>query len=275
MAIEGVVAITGAGTGLGFGFATEFARRGYEVLALALEEEQRGRVLQAAEGLPGSIAFTVLDVTKPGDFAFPDNLGVLINNAGVRFRNLPIETIPLEEWRRYFDVNFFGAVELTLRAIPLMRAQGRGVICNVSSGSVLKPMPFLGPYRATKWAMSGFSESLRTELAPFGIRIVEFMPGAVRTGMNEKSMTRMTAEAVDVPGYGPMARRQRELFLEARVSPIEIEEAAHYMVDAIEDENGKMRYGSCPASTAMIDQWRKDGGEAEIEAFVARLCARS
>jgi NAD(P)-dependent dehydrogenase (short-subunit alcohol dehydrogenase family) len=244
------------------------------VLALGLEEGQRGQVMKAADGLAGAIDFAVLDVTKPGDFAFPADLCILVNNAGIRLKNLPIEVVPLDEWRLYFEVNFFGAVELTQRAIPIMRARGRGVICNISSGSVVKPMPFLGPYRATKWAISAFSETLRTEVAPFGIRVVEFMPGAVRTGMNEKSATRVIAEAVELPDYAPMAQRQRNMFVGTGVTPIEIEDAARYMVDAIEDENGKMRYGSCPASTTMIDQWRKDGGEAEIAAFVDAMTGK-
>jgi NAD(P)-dependent dehydrogenase (short-subunit alcohol dehydrogenase family) len=268
MITDGTVAITGAGAGLGLGLTAEFARRGYKVMALALEEGQRQQVAEAVKAMAGTVEFVVLDVTQPGDFAFPDDLGVLVNNAGIRLENLPVEAVPLDEWRRYFEVNFFGAVELTRRAIPIMRGLGRGVICNVSSGSLVHPMPFLGPYRATKSALSAFSETLRTELAPFGIRIVEFMPGAVRTGMNEKSVTRVIAEAVELPPYAPMAVRQRALFTGAGTLPVEIAAAAVYMVDAIEDQRTKMRHGSCPASTAMIDQWRKDGGEAEIAAFV-------
>jgi NAD(P)-dependent dehydrogenase (short-subunit alcohol dehydrogenase family) len=271
MITDGTVAITGGGSGLGLGLATEFARRGYKVLALGLEESQHEQVMDAAQGLAGTMAFVVVDVTRPGDFAFPDDLAILINNAGIRLKNLPVEAIPLDEWRLYFEVNLFGAVELTRRAIPIMRERGRGVICNISSGSVVHPMPFLAPYRATKWALSSFSESLRTELAPFGIRIVEFMPGAVRTGMNEKSVTRVIAEAVELPPYAPMALRQREMFTDAGTTPVEIPDAAAYMVDAIENEQSNMRHGSCPASTAMIDQWRQDGGEANLAAFAATL----
>jgi NAD(P)-dependent dehydrogenase (short-subunit alcohol dehydrogenase family) len=90
---------------------------------------------------------------------------VLINNAGIRLKNLPIEDIPLDEWRLYFEVNFLGAVELTRRAIPLLRKRGRGVICNINSSSITAPMPFLAPYRATKGALAAFSETLRSELA--------------------------------------------------------------------------------------------------------------
>jgi len=271
MARSGTVAVTGGGTGLGLGFVAEFARRGRKVMALALDESQRAAVEEATAGLPGEVEFSILDVTRPGDFAFPEDIDVLVNNAGIRLKNIPVEEIGMDEWRRYFDVNFFGTVDMTKRALPLMRARGAGTICNVSSASVYVPIPFLGPYRSTKWAVSAFSETLRTEVEQFGIRVLEFLPGAVRTGMNVESVTRIMAQAVDCPPYAAMARKQHELSKAANVVPIEIDEAARYMVDAIEAPYTRMRYGSDAPSTAMMDGWRKDGGEATIAGFIASL----
>jgi NAD(P)-dependent dehydrogenase (short-subunit alcohol dehydrogenase family) len=128
MKIDGVVAVTGAGGGLGLGFITEAARRGYRCLALILDESQRADVATATAGLSGAVEIQILDVTKPGDFAFPADLDVLVNNAGIRLKNLPIEHLPLDEWRLYMEINFFGAVELTKRAIPVMRTRGKGRI---------------------------------------------------------------------------------------------------------------------------------------------------
>jgi len=145
MARSGTVAVTGGGTGLGLGFVAEFARRGRKVMALALDESQRAAVEEATAGLPGEVEFSILDVTRPGDFAFPEDIDVLVNNAGIRLKNIPVEEIGMDEWRRYFDVNFFGTVDMTKRALPLMRARGSGTICNVSSASVYVPIPFLGP----------------------------------------------------------------------------------------------------------------------------------
>ena len=145
MKIDGSIAITGAGGGLGLGIAAECLRRGYEVLALIQHESQRADVMAAAEGTSGTLTVQILDVTKPGDFAFPDELFALVNNAGIRLKNLPIEEIPLEEWRLYFEVNFLGTIELTRRAIPLLRAARRGLICNINSGSTTSPIPFLAP----------------------------------------------------------------------------------------------------------------------------------
>ncbi len=271
MKIDGVVAVSGAGGGLGLGIVTEAARRGYRGLALILDEAQRGDVEAATMGLPGNVAIEILDVTKPGEFAFPDDLDVLVNNAGIRLKNLPIEHIPLDEFRLYFEVNFFGAVELTRRAIPVLRARHKGLICNINSGSIYSPMPFLAPYRATKGAMMAFSETLRAEVEQFGIGVLEILPGAVRTGINKESVTVKIADAVNYPEYAAMAKRQRELFT-GDFKIWEIADAARFIVDAMEDNKGRMRHGSDPSSDAMaVSGWRPNGGEEGIAAFIAKL----
>jgi NAD(P)-dependent dehydrogenase (short-subunit alcohol dehydrogenase family) len=269
--LGGTIAISGAGGGLGLGMAVECLRRGEHVLALILDDSQRAGLEEAAMGLPGRLDVQVLDITRPGDFAFPADLSVLVNNAGIRLKNLPVEEIPLDEWRLYFEVNFLGHVELTRRAIPLMRAAGQGLICNINSGSITTPYPFLGPYRATKGAMMAFSETLRTELAPFGIRVLEILPGAVRTGINKESVTQRVAHAADYPPYAPMAQRQREVFSKANFQPLEIEEATRGIVDKFYDNKGRMRHGTCAASDAALNAWRPEGGEAGMAAFVKLL----
>jgi NAD(P)-dependent dehydrogenase (short-subunit alcohol dehydrogenase family) len=271
MRIDGRVAVTGAGGGLGLGIVAEAARRGYPGLALILEDAQRADVEAATDGLPGKVDIAVLDVTKPGDFGFPDDLDVLVNNAGIRLQNLPIEHIPLDEWRLYFEINFLGAVELTRRAIPLMRARRKGLICNINSGSLYSPMPFLGPYRATKGAMMAFSETLRAEVEQFGIGVLEILPGAVRTGINKESVTVKIAKAVEYPEYAAMAHRQRELFT-GDFKIWEIADAARFIVDAMEDNKGRMRHGSDPGSDAgAVSGWRPNGGEEAIAAFIAKI----
>src|SRR5205823_11329050 len=105
------------------------------------------------------------DVTRPDTVRLPDGLRVLVNNAGVEREHLPVEETPLELWREMFETNVFGLVEVTRRAIPLVRAAGGGVICNIGSSSVLAPVPFYAAYRASKAAVSAFSMTLRAELA--------------------------------------------------------------------------------------------------------------
>jgi NAD(P)-dependent dehydrogenase (short-subunit alcohol dehydrogenase family) len=271
MTLNGTVAVTGAGSGMGQGIAAEFARRGYKVLALMEKEEQRPLIAEATQDVKDKIESVVLDITQPGDFEFPDDLAILVNNAGIRLKNIPIEAIPTEEWRLYFEVNFLGAVELTRRAVPIMRERHQGVICNINSGSITMPIPFLGPYRSMKGALMAFSETLRAEVALFGIRVVEILPGAVRTGMNKTSMTTGVSHASEYPPYAPMAEKQLASFKNADFKIIEIPEAANRIVDAILTGD-HMRYGTCQASDAGIEAWRSGhGGEPLMKAFIDSL----
>src|SRR4051794_10084871 len=101
------VAVTGAGGGIGFALALEFATRGYDVLALDLDPAMAEPLERASADLAGTITFRELDITAPGDFEFPAELDVLVNNAGIRRSYLSVEHTPEDDWRKVFEVNFF------------------------------------------------------------------------------------------------------------------------------------------------------------------------
>lgn len=261
MKIEGVAAVTGAGQGIGLAVATELARRGFDVLALVLEEKQIAAVTAATKDAKGKVECVVIDITKPGNFKFPENLSVLVNNAGIRLQTFPVEEFTLDDWRKIFEVNFFGAVEMSRRAIPVLRAQGRGVICNITSGSILMPLTFLGPYRAAKSALSSVCETLRLELAPFGIRTVEILPGFTESGLNKDSPARRLADASKFTAYAPMAQALLDANSKTFLQPTPASQAAAAIVDAILDDNGPMRYGTDANSNAGLKNWRESTDE--------------
>ena len=108
---------------------------------------------------------------------------MLVNNAGYGSYG-SVEDVPIDEARRQFEVNVFGLARLTQLVTPHMRAQESGRIINVSSigGKFYEPLGAW--YHATKFAVEGFSDSLRVELAPYGIRVVIIEPGPIRTEWN-------------------------------------------------------------------------------------------
>ena len=121
---KGTAVVTGASRGIGRAVAVELAARGFDTVA-TMRDPAAGATLS-------DMRVERLDVTDPASITLPDGLRVLVNNAGVESDNLPIEFMPLDAWKQLFTTNVFGLVEVTKRAVPLMRAAGGGVICNIT-----------------------------------------------------------------------------------------------------------------------------------------------
>jgi len=254
---EGVAVVTGASRGIGRAVALALAARGFDVLATMRDPA-------AGEGLPMPVVR--LDVTDPTTIDLPDGLRVLVNNAGVEVDHLPFEGTPIELWRQIFEANVFGLIEVTRRAIPLLRAGGGGVICNITSSSLLAPVPFYAPYRASKAAVSALGESLRAEVAPFGIRVVEILPGAIATDMFEHS--KQPPPAIEHEPYRPMAERAMKLREPINDQATPTEDAAAAIVDAILDDGGPLRYGCDPMGRGLLEMWRQAPDEQLMAGFL-------
>jgi NADP-dependent 3-hydroxy acid dehydrogenase YdfG len=187
--LEGmVVAVTGASSGIGEATALACAGAGASV-ALAARREDRLRELAAriesGGGRALAVGCDVSDEQQAGDFVrrAAEELGrldVLVNNAGVMLLG-PIEGAPTEEWRRMIDANVYGVLYCSHAALPIMREQGGGHIVNVSSVAGRIARAGSGVYNLTKFGVGAFSESLRQEGVPIGVRVTIIEPGAVAT----------------------------------------------------------------------------------------------
>jgi NAD(P)-dependent dehydrogenase (short-subunit alcohol dehydrogenase family) len=247
---EGTALVTGAGRGLGRALALELAGRGFEVLA-TLRDPDAARDLAAAAGKAAArIRVQALDVTRPETMVLPKRLALLVNNAGVETAYLPVEHAPLEAWRRVFETNVFGLIELTRRAIPALRVAGGGAIVNVTSSSLFFPMPFYSIYRASKAAVQAFGESLAAELQPFGVRVLEVLPGPVETDMLAGS-DRPPEAARHVP-YAELAAWAHVARRGMSGQTTSAEEAARRIVDAILDDTAPLRVACDDVGQAMI-----------------------
>jgi NAD(P)-dependent dehydrogenase (short-subunit alcohol dehydrogenase family) len=245
--------VTGASRGIGRAIALELANRGFETVA-TMRDPGAGAAM--ADETRGRLRVQRLDVTDPSTFAVPGNLRVLVNNAGIDTDYLPVEHANIDDWRRMFETNVFGVVALTSAAIPTLRANPPSVVCTVSSSSILAGVPFYSAYRASKAAVSAFGDSLRVEVAPFGIRVVEILPGPVDTDMfrlstGEQDATRF-ADYRALAGVTATLRREHA---DPRV--VQPATAATAVVDAILDSSGPMRYGCDPISLELLDLWRQ------------------
>lgn len=226
----GVALVSGAGRGFGRAIAESLAAAGFTVHAGA---RSPATVEPFDAGSPVTIGR--LDVRDLERFEPPRDMTVLVNNAGLDTTYLPVEHGSAQEWRDLFETNVFGLVELTRRCLPALRRNGGGVIVNVTSASLRFPMPFYAAYRASKAAVSAFSESLSAEVAGFGIRVIEVAPGPVATDMLAASDR--LPEAAGFDGYEELANEAWDgrRAIEPMITPASV--AAGYVVTAILDDS--------------------------------------
>jgi NAD(P)-dependent dehydrogenase (short-subunit alcohol dehydrogenase family) len=257
MEIKGSALVTGASRGIGRAIAVELADRGFNTIA-TMRDPQAGSVLPAETR--GRLTVQQLDVTDPGHFTFPDDLRVLVNNAGIDTEYVPVEHSDLSDWRSIFETNVVAVVAMAKAAIPVLRENPPSVICNVTSSSIFASVPFYSAYRASKAAVSAFNDSLRVEVARFGIRVVEILPGPIDTDMFRLSAGELPAARFDrYRALSEVSTSQRIEHADPHVS--EPRDAAALIANAILEDNGPMRYGCDPLSNGMIELWRQSDDE--------------
>jgi NAD(P)-dependent dehydrogenase (short-subunit alcohol dehydrogenase family) len=184
--------ITGCSSGFGLLSTIELARNGYFVVATMRDLARRTPLDEAlaSAGLTGRVSVRTLDVAVPESHesfvaqtvADYGRIDLLVNNAGFALAGFA-EDITLEELRRQFETNFFGTVSLTKAVLPVMRRQGAGRILMLSSISGRSASPALSSYASSKFALEGYTESLRMEMAPLGIDCILIEPGSFETGI--------------------------------------------------------------------------------------------
>ncbi len=253
-----LVVVTGASSGIGAATARELARRGFHVLA-GVRRSDDGDALRAANLEP-----LLLDITDEAGIAalvqrIADDPGrrrlrALVNNAGVAV-NAPLETYPLSDWRRLFEVNLFGHVAMMQALLPALM-ENRGTIVNISSVGGKVAMATYGPYAGTKFALEAVSDSLRRELEPLGVKVVVIEPGAVNTRMlgqvyrrGEQIIQTMTEEQ-----RGRYAALMHAVVAQAQAATAggaSPEDAGHVIANAIASKRPRTRY-TIGRSTAII-----------------------
>jgi len=177
------IVLTGASSGIGFELARELARRGARLVLNARRRERLETLEREVQELGGQAASVVGDVTDPEvrkallDAAVSQygGLDVLINNAGVGAIG-PYQLASESRIRRIMEVNFFAPIELMRAAIPLLKAGHSPLIVNIASVLGHRAVPKKSEYSASKFALHGFSDALRAELAPWGIDVLIVSP---------------------------------------------------------------------------------------------------
>lgn len=246
---EKIAVITGASSGFGLLTTVELARAGFRVVATMRDLGRRERLdaAVAAAGVTEAIDVRALDVTRFDAIpAFVETVvrdyqrvDVLVNNAGFAVAGFA-EDVKLEELRLQFETNFFGAVVMTKAVLPVMRKQGAGHIIQISSISGQNGAMTVSSYSASKHALEGWSESLRLEVRPLGIKVVLVEPGAFATDIWTRGAV-MAKEAVKdtSPNYQRSLRMRAAVQKIPKADPIVV---AKLIAAIAQDPNPKLRY---------------------------------
>ncbi|MDO6407171.1 oxidoreductase [Pantoea phytobeneficialis] len=231
--------ITGVSSGFGRALAQQALSQGHRVIGTVRNQEAK----QAFEALkPGYASACLLDVT---DFSAIEDcinaveshqgaIDVLVNNAGYGHEGV-MEESSLEEMRRQFDVNVFGAVAVIKAVLPYMRQRRRGHIINITSMGGFITMPGITYYCGSKFALEGISEALGKELQPFGIFVTAVAPGSFRTDWAGRSMVR---SARSIPDYDTLFDPIRQARVEKSGKQLgDPQKAAQAMLAIIASDN--------------------------------------
>ena len=234
--------ITGASSGMGKDFAQTLLDQGHIVYAAARRTENmkelsdRGATVIKTDISQEEDICHLIDTIKKKH----STIDVLINNAGFGLYG-SVEETDMNDARYQFEVNMFGLASLTQKVIPMMRSQKKGRIINVSSICGKICMPLGAWYHATKYALEGWSDCLRIELAPLGIDVVVIEPGGVETEFGDN----MAGELLERSGQGPYAttaEKYAKIINRSGKKGHHPRVITHLIMKAIQSKNPKTRY---------------------------------
>jgi NAD(P)-dependent dehydrogenase (short-subunit alcohol dehydrogenase family) len=266
MAEKKIAVVTGCSSGIGLLTAVELAGNGYLVVATMRNLANSGKLEEAAHkaGVRERIYVLRLDITEFESLPVAveeiirshDRIDVLVNNAGFSVAGFA-EDMTLAEIRHQLETNFFGNVVMTKAVLPVMRAQKSGHIITVTSVGGRLGQPMLSAYCASKYALEGWSESLRIETHSLGIRVALVEPGAYDTDIWERNV--VIAKGSLDPASPNKERSQRfaEFVKNSAKRRRDAREVAQLIVRIAQNPNPRLRY--------LI------GGDAKMQVWLKRI----
>jgi NAD(P)-dependent dehydrogenase (short-subunit alcohol dehydrogenase family) len=250
--VSGAVVVTGASTGIGRATALLLDKQGYRVFAGVRKQADAESL--AEEG-SDKLTPIMIDVTKQRSISAAkakvqgavgkDGLVGLVNNAGVGDGG-PVETMDLDVFRNVLEVNLVGQIAVTQAFLPLIR-EAPGTIVFIASIGGRIATPFMSPYNTSKFAVEALGESLRGELAPWGIDVVVVEPGSIDTPIWKKGAETIEDQFARMPAstkrlYGKQLKRMDEVLTETAKRGISPQKVAKVIHTAIRSEKPKHRY---------------------------------
>jgi NAD(P)-dependent dehydrogenase (short-subunit alcohol dehydrogenase family) len=266
-----IVLITGTSTGIGFAAAVTLARAGHDVYATMRDPGHAPQLQALAKQEEWPITVLPLDVDDDASvssavahlLAARGQIDVLVNNAGIAPMGA-IEELPLAEFRRTMETNYFGAVRCIQAVLPTMRTQRQGCIINVTSVAGRIALAATAAYTASKFTLEALSEVLAQEVHAFNIRVAIVEPGVIQTPIFDK-MWDLPAE----PRY-PHERRLQALFAASLKQPVSPAVVGEQIRHIIEHESGQLRYLVGPDAAPFLEWRARMSDEAWVDYHATR-----
>jgi len=261
-----VVLVTGATSGIGQACARHLAARGWRVFGAgrrARDGEKDAGVEMLAMDVDdqASVERGVAEIIRRAG-----RLDAVVNNAGFSMRGA-LEDTPIGAAKALFETNFFGALRVTRAALPLLRANGGGHIVNMGSLAGEAGVPFTSLYSASKFALAGFSESLRYEARPFGIHVVLVEPGDYKSEID----VNRRIDAPDGSAYRDAFMRFIEMRTRLSSASPTPEPVAELVARILDDPNPKARYAVAMRKQRLFFAAKPLLPQRLFEALFARL----
>jgi NAD(P)-dependent dehydrogenase (short-subunit alcohol dehydrogenase family) len=241
--------VTGSSSGIGYETSLLLARNQFATYASMRNLKKSDKLLKIAA--KERIPLKVIQLDVNDDISVNDavdtivkengRIDVLVNNAGYDLFG-SLEELTIDEIKGQFETNFFGVIRACKAVIPTMRKQGNGTIVNISSlGGRIGLMPFLTAYHSSKFAVEGFTESLRQELAQFNIDVVLIEPGAIRSNFIDNSKNAKNYNPENSP-YASSIQKVFEGFEPIMANSSPARDVAEMILKVVNTSNPNVRY---------------------------------
>lgn len=252
-----IILVTGCRSGFGRLIAVGAAKAGHTVYAGLRDLSTGAELAEDSRGLDvRPVQLDVRDRTQQQAvveqiLTTHGKIDALVNNAGVALVGFQ-EQIEEDELTRLFDVNVFSPWALTKRCLPAMRAQGHGLVINISSMAGRQALPGLGAYAGSKFALEGMTEALRHEMRPFGVRVVLVEPGPYKTDIVGRNRRDAAAAGEEGGPYIAFQRRMEQIVEKMEPKMGDAQEVADLVVRLLETDKPKLRYPLGPGVSARL-----------------------
>ena len=274
MCMEKIAVITGSSSGIGLETVLALAREGYYTYATMRDITKSDKIKEIKQKENLKIDVLELDVDNENSAKTAirqildqkQRIDVLVNNAGWGLWGC-VEDVSVDEFKAQFETNFFSIIRLIQEVTPTMRKQGSGTIVNVSSVAGRIGFPASPAYISSKFALEGLSESLRLEMAPFGVNVVIIETGVIKTNfLNPMKMYKISESDTLDRDITVKVTSGVKMMAEMGTHPKEV---ADTIVKAIKNENPLPRY-IVGNDASMFLEARKNKTDIEFENYLKK-----